>query len=356
MANRVARQRRYKPMVLFLSIQERLPFLGLAVIAWLLPSLPRGTALILVFFLLVWQGLGGGFTATAWQSMIGKIFPHNRIGTFFGAQSAVANLLASLSAIGAGILLERLDSPLDFSLCFLLAAIAMAISWGALALTREEERQANGSFADKSAFLKNLASILRSDKNFLWFLAARMLSQLALMASAFYTVYAVRIHGLSEATIGIMTGVLMATQVTANPIMGWAGDRFGHRLVLLVGISSGISAATVAWLAPAGVWFYLVFILAGIANVAAWTTPMAMTLEFGSEIDRPAYIGLANTLVAPSTFLAPLFGGWLADISGYQTTFITSAIAGLITILVLYIGVQDPRKVTRISTNGSALD
>ena len=356
MANRVAQQRRYKPMVLWLSIQERLPFLGLALVAWFLPSLSPGTAVVLIFTLLVWQGLGGGFTATAWQSMIGKIFPHDRIGTFFGAQSAAANLLASLSAVGAGILLERLESPLDFSLCFLLAAGAMTISWGFLALSREEDRQPSGGFEKNSAFLANVGLILRRDKNFRWFLAARMLSQLALMASAFYTVYAVRVHGVSEGTIGLMTGVLMATQVSANPVMGWAGDRFGHRLILLFGISAAITAATLAWLAPTGAWFYLVFVLAGISNVAAWTTPMAMTLEFGSEGERPAYIGLANTLVAPSTFLAPLFGGWLADYTGYQATFIASAIAGLVTAMVLYGGVRDPRSQVRGTVDISATD
>jgi MFS family permease len=161
---------------------------------------------------------------------------------------------------------------------------------------------------------------------------------------------------LSEGTIGIMTGVLMAIQVTANPVMGWAGDRFGHRLILLVGISSAISAATLAWLAPNGNWFYMVFILAGIANVSAWTTPLAMTLEFGSEAERPAYIGLANTLVAPSTFLAPLFGGWLADYSSYQATFITSGIAGLVTAWVLYVGVRDPRSLRRSAVDASALE
>jgi hypothetical protein len=41
-ANRVARLRRYKPMVLFMTIHERLPFFGLGLVAWLLPSLgPR---------------------------------------------------------------------------------------------------------------------------------------------------------------------------------------------------------------------------------------------------------------------------------------------------------------------------
>jgi MFS family permease len=356
MANRVSQMRQYKPAVLWLSIHERLPFLGLAIVAWFLPSLSSGAAVAVIFTLLVWQGLGGGFTAIVWQSMIGKIFPNDRIGTFFGAQSAAANLLASLAAIGAGILLERLDSPLDFTLCFLFASASLLLSWGFLALTREEERHPGGGFEKNSAFLANLGYILRRDKNFRWFLSVRMLSQFTFMASAFFTVYAVNDHGVSEGTIGLMTGVLMAAQVTVNPILGWAGDRFGHRLILLIGISSSIIASALAWIAPSGGWFFLIFIMTGISYVAAWTAPMSMTLEFGNPVERPAYIGLANTLVAPSTFLAPLFGGWLADTAGYQATFITSAVAGLFTALVLYRGVQDPRNLPKETAESMVVD
>jgi MFS family permease len=356
MANRVSQMRQYKPMVLWLSIHERLPFLGLAIVAWFLPSLSSGAAVGIIFTLLVWQGLGGGFTAIVWQSMIGKIFPNDRIGTFFGAQSAAANLLASLAAIGAGILLERLDSPLDFTLCFLFASASLLLSWGFLALTREEERQPGGGFEKNSAFLANLGYLLRRDKNFRRFLSVRMLSQFTFMASAFFTVYAVNVHGVSEGTIGLMTGVLMAAQVTVNPILGWAGDRFGHRLILLIGISSSIIASALAWFAPSGSWFFLIFIMTGISYVAAWTAPMSMTLEFGNPGERPAYIGLANTLVAPSTFLAPLFGGWLADTAGYQATFFASAVAGLFTALVLYRGVQDPRNLPKETAESMVVD
>lgn len=343
-ADRVARLSRYKPMVLLMTIHERIPFLGLAVVAWFLPVLGRELALLLTFGLLVWQGLGGGFTATAWQSMLGKIIPPERRGSFFGTQSAAANLLASGSAVAAGLFLERLGSPLDFSLCFLLAAAAMTISWIFLALTREPDGPPTGGAATRHAFWDNLGLILRRDTNFRRFLAVRMLSQLAMMAAAFYTVYAVRRHGLSEATAGLMTGVLMATQTVANPIMGWIGDRHGHRLVMEVGALAAALSALLAWLAPGMTWFYLVFMLAGVANVAFWTTVMAMTLEFGTEAERPAYIGLANTLVAPSTMLAPIVGGWLADTAGYPATFLAAAAGGLATALILHHLVRDPRQ------------
>ena len=70
---------------------------------------------------------------------------------------------------------------------------------------------------------------------------------------------------------------------------------------------------------------------------------MAITVEFGDEQTRPTYIGLSNTLVAPATILAPLLGGWLVDASGFQTTFMVSAVGGLVIAILLFWLVRDPR-------------
>lgn len=340
-AQRVSRLRYIKPMVLIMTVQERLPFLGLAVVAWFIPQLNSTVALGLAFGLLIWQGMGGGLTATAWQSMIGKIIPGKRRGLFFGVQSAAANLLASLSAIMAGFILERQDSPVGFALCFLFAGLSMMISLVFLGMTREWESKPNQPIKRGSEYWSGLITLLKANTNFRWFLIVRMLSQFATMAFAFYTVYAVRDYGMNEATVGVMTGVLMAVQTAANPLMGWLGDRWSHRSVMGLGVMACALSALIAWWAPAVAWFYLVFMLAGIANVGVWTLAITMTLEFGREDEKPTYIGLANTLVAPSAMLAPLFGGWLADQFGYQTTFLVSAISGVMTVLVLFLLLQD---------------
>jgi MFS family permease len=344
-ARQVTRLSRYKPTVILTTIHERLPFLGLAAVAWFIPVLRRDVALWLTFGLLTWQGLGGGFAATAWQSMIGKIIPAKRRGIFFGSQAAAANLFASGSAVLAGILLERLDSPLDSTICFLLASASMAVSWVFLAKTREPDRPPVDTNETRSDFWSSVGAILQRDVNFRWFLVARALSPMATVAFAFYTIYAVRHHGMSEGTAGLVTGVYAVTQTAANPILGWVGDRWSHRTVIEVGALAAAASASLAWLAPDMTWFYLVFILAGIANIGFWAIGLALTLEFGTEAERPAYIGLANTLVAPSAILAPLLGGWLADSAGYPVAFLASAVSGLLTALILHVIVQDPRHV-----------
>ncbi len=66
-----------------------------------------------------------------------------------------------------------------------------------------------------------------------------------------------------------------------------------------------------------------------------------MTLEYGTEKERAAYIGLSNTLVAPANILAPFLGGWLAASFGYPAVFIFSALGGLLAAGLFYWKVRD---------------
>jgi len=344
-APRVSRLSKYKNMALMMSLNERLPFVGLAILAWYSPQIGVKWSLILTFILLIWQGFGGGFTATAWQSLIAKIVPVNLYGRFFGVQSAAVTFLMAIAAILAGLVLSAYYYPLDFTLCFLLASVMMVFSFVFLALTKEEEVPPIKTMnQDGTSFRESLRTILISDRDFRWYVLARMLTQFATMGFAFYTIYAVREFGVDVRLIGFMTGLLLFTEVAMNPLLGWLGDRRGHLLTLQIGIVATIASVLLAMGAQGVTWFFPIFILAGIANVAAWTVPLSMTLEFGSESQRPAYIGLSNTLVAPATFIAPILAGLLIDNISYQSAFLLSGAAGIVTLLVLIIGVKDPRK------------
>lgn len=340
----VARARRYKPLVLLMTVHERIPFLGLAAVAWFLPQIGPQAALVLIFLLLIWQGLGGGFTANAWMNMVSKIIPAELHGTFFGTQSAAANGMAGLSAIAAGFILEKLESPLDFTLCFLLAFVMMFGSYFFLAQTRESVSPPKAE-EHPAAFWGQSWDILKRDRNFAIFLGVRTLSQFASMAFAFYLVYAVVEYKMSEGLAGLMTGFLFIAQVVFNPLMGRLGDRWSHRGMMVIGALAATVSAVLAWQATSVAWFYPVFLLEAVAIVAIWTVPIALTVSFAKqERERPLYIGLSNTVTAPATILAPLFGGWIADVTGFHTTFLLSAFCGLLMAAALILFVKEPSK------------
>lgn len=342
-AGRLAHLRRFKPTVMTATVHERLAFLGLAVVALLFPYIGATTALVATFLLLAWQGLGAGFTANAWQSMIAKIIPSDLRGTFFGGQAAAANILMSLGAIAVGYILDVLGFPYGFAVSFLITGIFMGVSWIFLNQTQEPESPEPVRQDIPAASLRGAWGILRRDRNFSWFLVTRILALLATMGFSFYIVYALRRFDMDPVTAGWLTATLTISQTVANLSMGWAGDRFGHRPMLILGALALALSSLLAWGAPSLDWFYLIFVLEGLANVAIWTIGMAITVEFGTEVERPAYIGLSNTLVAPFSIIAPILGGWLVDTVGYQMMFMLAAGIGLITAAALTFLVKNPR-------------
>jgi len=348
-AGYTSRLRRYKRTVLLTTIHERIPFLGFAIVAFLLPKIGLQAGLIITFMLLTWQGLGGGFTANSWTSMISKIIPPEARGTFFGLQGAVANLLISFAAVGAGYLLKWYEAPLNFAVCFLIACIFFIISWISLALTREPADHAKVIDPNPAPFWHGAARILKRDRNFDWFLTSRILSQFATMGFAFYIVYALRRFNMDAVTAGYFTATLTIAQTVANAGMGWLGDRVGHRLMLIIGATCAILSSALAWFAPSLAWFFPIFALTGFSNVAIWTNGMTMTVDFSGESERPFYIGLAQTLTAPASILAPLLGGRIADTLGFAATFGWSAFLSVVMLGILVFLVKEPRKLGRFA-------
>ncbi len=344
-SNYVAALKRFKPMVLAMTLMERVPYFGMALVAFLIPEIGSDIALILTVVLLLWQSLGGGFTGTAWQSMISKIMPAHRLGTFFGIQSACVNLFGAGGALLASYILATLDFPHSFSLLFFIAAISLMVSFVFLALTYEPVSETKDVVerAPWREFGGRLLQLLRRNKNFRWFLIARGLTSLSLTVVSFYTIFGIRRYDMSPEFVGGLTSVLLVTHTISSTVFGWAGDRWGHRRVLVFGNLATVVSIVIALLAPDASWFYVVFALTGIVNTTQWSTIMTITVQFSSVSERPYFIGMANTLIAPVTIFSPIIGGWLVDVVSFDFTFTIFAVAAVLSMLVYSLPMKDPR-------------
>jgi MFS family permease len=247
------------------------------------------------------------------------------------------------------------EAPFSFMACFLIACLFFIISWFFLAGTREPTDHHKVIEKDPAPLLQGAGRILRRDRNFTWFLTARVLSQFATMGFAFYIVYALRRFQMDSVTAGYLTATLTIAQTVANAGMGWLGDRVGHRLMLIFGAGSALLSSSLAWFAPSIGWFFPVFVLSGFANVSIWMNGMTMTVDFSGESERPFYIGLAQTLTAPATILAPLIGGRIADTQGFISTFAWSAVLAIVMMAILIFLVREPRQSARAGSPPSVL-
>jgi predicted MFS family arabinose efflux permease len=90
---------------------------------------------------------------------------------------------------------------------------------------------------------------------------------------------------------------------------------------------------------------YIGFALLGVAKAGLWMIPLPLTAQFGHDGERPYYIGLGNTLIAPAAIVAPLLGGALADAANFDAAFLLAVVAGILCVLVLLFVVKEPKSV-----------
>ncbi|HWQ15035.1 MAG TPA: MFS transporter [Roseiflexaceae bacterium] len=346
---------RKKPFLALVGgLGERVPYLiaGLAVLL-LASSAPLAALLALTVCFGV-AGASAGFATPAWFDMIAKVIPVQRRGLFTGVSFGLGALMGVAGAAVIGVVLERWPFPQNFALLFAVAFVSMVISWVGLVLNREPASPSLHPPTPLRTYLRRLPAVLRGDRNFARYIAAMAVARAGTMAGGFFLVYGAGRFQLGGAEVGLLTGVLIGCQAVLNPLWGLLGDRRGHKVVLVGGaVALALAAVTVA-LAPAWPWLVAAFALLSIFLSADSASFLTIIPEFCADEDRPTYIGLTNTLLAPVTSLAPLLGGWLAAVLGFPPMFALAALLAGLGAALLALWVREPRRARRAPETATA--
>jgi MFS family permease len=332
------------PFVLRYTAAERVPFLVLALLAFTTAQAAPGLTLALMLGMLLVITTTGGILMPAWMDVVARTIPVQLRGRFFGAWSSVAGAAGFAGSFATAYVLGALAEPASYGVCFLAAAACMGLSWIALALVREPAAAAAPEPLPLPGFLALVLGILREDTNLVRFLVARCCMGVAAMSSGFFTVYALR--GLEAAAwqVGIFTSALLLGQIVGNGALGWLADRAGGRAVLLVGTVAMLGANTAALVTSLDL-YGATFLLAGIFQASISVSAGNMLLDFAPRAEeRPTYVGIGNTALAPVFFATPLVAGVVADAVGLRIVFALALVGALLTIALL-LRVREPRAV-----------
>ena len=334
------------PFIMRWTGWERVPYLVMALLAFFVADRAPGLTLgLLLAMLLVSTGVGG-LLMPSWMDLIGRAVPTATRGRFFALASLAAGVVGFAASFVVADVLARVPAPASYGVCFLAASACLGLSWIALAFVREPEGRVARDPVGLRDYLARVPRLLRRDRNLTRFLAARAFAIAGLMGSGFYTVYALQAWEAPPAQAGVFTALLVAGHALGTLTLGWIADHAGHRLVLLVGAGAAVTANGVALLAGSLVAFEAVFVLSGLHTAAINVSAFNVLLEFApAPAERPTYIGLGSTAMAPVAFATPLVGGVMADALGFRAVFVTALVAGLVGLGMLAAFVHDPRSV-----------
>ncbi len=342
-ANHAERLKRKLPFVMLIGgVLERVPYFFVAIAVGVFAISAPELTLLAVYLAIGLGAFGAGVATPAWFTMIGKVLPVNRRGIFFGISDGLGTLMGVFGAVLVGIVLDEVAYPHNFAALFLAAAVFMGISWVGLALNREPESPSVKQQISQRQYFRQLPAVLGGNANFRRFLFSYSISRLGLMGASFFIVFGNESFALSGAEVGLLTAVLLGSQAVMQLGLGWLGDRRGHKLNLTIFAFAVALAATLAALASDISGLLPAFALLGTALAADRISHLNIVLEFALPEDQPTFIGLTNTLLAPVVFLAPIIGGWVADI-GFDQLFALMLICGVVGGALLHFWVLEPR-------------
>jgi MFS family permease len=354
LANYTEGLRRKKPFILWFGAFERFPYILIGLAVWALAGPAPALTAAIVLLLRTLSAFAGGISTPAWYDLIAKVIPARRRGLYSGMGNGLGALLGVVGAGLATLILVRWAYPANFALCFLVATIIFLCSYIAFAFNREPDSPVLKHRMALRDYLRELPAVLNKDHNYRAYLISRSTVVLGTMATGYFLVYGIERLGVPESDAGVFTALLVGSQAVANLFWGPLGDRLGHKVVLVGEAAATALAALGGCLASSPAWLWVTFALLGVAVAAGSVSGLNIILEFCAPEDRPTYIGLTNTILAPVATLAPLIGGWLATWAGYRAMFGVAAGVALAGGALMAIWVHEPRGASQGETDLSA--
>jgi len=352
-AHYVANKERKKPFVIVAALVGRPMYLMVALAILLTGDAYPWLILALFFVAEAIFSASDGLSVVGWFDILSKSIPPARRGRLYSTAQVVSGLLS----VAVGFVVMQILGPLgpafpyNYGLLFLLCVVFLFLSLVFFSSVKEPAQEVRKEREPWRAYMPRLVALLRQDRQFRLINVVRLLAGLGGLALPFYVVYATDVLQMSDENIGFFVSAQVLGGAAASLAMGYLNERSGSKIVTQMTIALALSTPLLALLIhyytpPGAIVTYvyaLVFVLMG-ANLSGYMQGFTnFVLEIAPADERPAYVGLYNTLGGTLIMLVPLLGGWLLQSTSYPILFGGAAV-GVATSMVLSFRLAEPRR------------
>jgi MFS family permease len=338
----IEHRRRVLPVGFFVGGMMRVMILGLALGGLLLPAPgPLVSAWIFLGLFGVFLGIQG----VVFNFLVSKVVPVRVRGRLMGLRNALSGLTATAVALYAGeVLIEGDALGNGYAATFLLAFVLTSVGLMMLLFVREPEtphvREPTGVFQR----LRELPALLRADREFTRYFAARALAVMGRMAVPLYVIYAGTRIPIGGAELGQLTAAFVFAQSVGNLGWGAVADHRGFRIVFLASLAVWMVAAIALIYTASYAVLLAVFAAIGLGLGGFQMSAQSLVLEFGSRDQLPMRIAVANSASELVAAVGSLAGGLLAVAVGQVPVIWAAVGCQAVAFTLVCASVTDPRR------------
>lgn len=341
-------------LVIVNSLSHRVLLLLMALVTHLYAGSRPGLALGLFLPILLISAVSEGINGVPWTDAVANTIPAERRGRLFANQQIIGGLAAFANGLAVRAILDRVPYPDAYVVLFLCTFVFFTGSIGSFMGVKERPApEVRPKRRPLGGYLRALPEIWRNDPSFARVTLVRFCGLgFIYLSMPFFVLHARQNLGADLGAVGVYVSAQMLGSLAGSALAGRLSDTVGARPAVLLAVAAALSAPASAlgltlckvlgWAAVARAGFPAVYFFAGAAFGAGYIGFTNYVLEAAPAVERPTYIGLSNTLMAPFGFLSAV-GGVLAAAAGYEAVFAASAIAGLAGV-ALSLGLPEPRR------------
>jgi MFS family permease len=326
-ARLIERRRRRLPLVLWAGFLQRLGYLIMAVMPFLILT-RRVEALIIINTLVT---LPAAVINTAVTALIPDLTSPERRGQVVSVRWLLLSLMATAAALVGGKLLDLMSVPLNYQV---LLGVGALLSLLGLYYLRRIRAPRTVAYAQAVRARQRL-SWQRLRGSFAGFLAQRDFMRFTLASFVFYwgiylpaalwSILRVRELGASDTWIGLIAVVVDGSTILGYFFWGKTVARRGNRWVLIL-TAVGVSIyAFLTALVPSIGWMIPTSILGGFAWAGCNLALFNVMLHVCPAERRPTYVALYTALMNVTAFAAPMLGAGLSNGVGIRIAFVIAA-------------------------------
>jgi hypothetical protein len=267
--------------------------------------------------------IASGLAGLPFLEVVSKTIPPRQRGLFFAWRLTLGGLFALAAAAAVRWLLAAqspLAFPYNFGALFIGGACMLTVGMWMLPLINEPPDQRTSPPVPFFAQLRQALPLVRVDRNYRRFMVLRVSLLLAGSASPFFAVYVQQQLGGPPEMVGVYLGVVTASGLISNILLGRFSMRLGYRQVLAMSATAGMVLSTgvlslVGLAAPLGlrsmaaaVCLLPVYVLTALRDAGIGVASHSLLLEITPPGQRSLYVGFTNSVLGITLFSTGLSG------------------------------------------------
>lgn len=336
----VQRYNNRRAIMVVCSFIARTPLFAIGLLPFLFSG---GTSIKVLLFMLSFHYLFGSIAGASWSSWMKDLVPEKMMGSYFGRRRRMMLILNTVLSVLLAMTLDYVKAWYPqyeltaYAVMFLVGGLCGMLGVWALARTPEPQ-----SFLPKENLLKLFSKPLRN-RNFRKLMVFQSAWTFACsICTPFFAVFMMKTMGLPLSYIIGLGLVSQLSTICSIQMWGKNADRFSNKTIIAIAaplfvgcilgylfVAQAESRAMVLGLLT------LIHILGGFSLAGITLALDNFGMKLAPREEAIVFISTRNIVVALIGALAPMLGGWLADVLANQSITLSLPVLGGITLLHL---------------------